>query len=76
MRFKFDFLPVLKRTMPLRQANSVGSTCRDLNFDMISCRALISVMTLTTFSAGASSEFNPEVNKEMSKYIKQIIKYK
>ena len=43
-------LPVLNRTIPLRHAYSVASTCIALNLAMISCSARISVTMAATFS--------------------------
>ncbi len=55
--------PVLKMTMPLRQAYSVGSTCISLNLEMISCSERISVIIPTTFSAGDLSVEMPAIKK-------------
>ena len=66
--------PVLKMTIPLRQANSVGSTCISLNLVMISCNDLISVIIATTFSGGDCSVLIP-VNHKSKLSIKQETSY-
>jgi hypothetical protein len=68
-------LPVLKSTIPFRQAYSVASTCMVLNLAIISCRARISVIRFMTFSLVCEFSLLRPVTNNVSNYISNFYSF-
>jgi hypothetical protein len=66
--FSLSLSPVLKSTIPLRQAYSVGSTCSAWNLAMRSCNVRISASTAIVFSCDTESADRPGMGQRLLRW--------